>query len=204
MTPLSLDIVAAYREQIPSATEDELMSRHTTFRIGGPARLYVVASSSEALLQAVQAAQTLNIPFYVYGGGTNLLVADAGYEGVVIQAANRGLEVLADGLRVEAGTVTALAARKSVELGWAGFEWAVTVPGAIGGAVYGNAGCYGGEMKDVVRSVDAYDLLKRERVTLSNEACGFVYRGSGFKHAPHLILSVELAFNAQQSIEVGR
>ena len=204
MTLLRDDQVSAYCARVPSATEREPMSRHTTFHIGGDARIYVVVTSADACVEAVRAAQELAVPFYIYGGGTNVLVADTGYEGVIIQMANREMTVLSDGIRVDAGVVTALAARKSVELGWAGFEWAVTIPGTIGGAVFGNAGCFGGEMKDVVRTVDAYDLIKRERMMLSNAACQFVYRGSGFKQAPHLILSVELVFPSRQSVEEGK
>lgn len=204
MTPLRDEQVLAYRGRVAFATEREPMSKHTTFHIGGNARLYVVANSSEDLVSAVRAAQELHIPFFIYGGGTNLLVADGGYEGVVIQAASKKVEVLSDGIRVEAGVLTALAARKSVELGWAGFEWAVTVPGTIGGAIFGNAGCYGGEMKDVVRSVQAYDLARGEPVTLTNAACGFLYRGSVFKEVPHIILSAELVFSAHQSAEEGK
>ncbi len=204
MNPLHPDQIKEYQERIPETIEAEPMSRHTTFHIGGPARLYVVAKTSDACIDAVQAAEVLHIPWYIYGGGSNLLVADKGYEGVVIQLASSGIEATPMGMRVEAGVITALAARKAVAEGWAEFAWAVTVPGTIGGAVYGNAGCYGGEMTHVVSQVEAYDLLTHTRVQLDHMACGFVYRGSMFKERPHLILSAELVFASRKTPEEGK
>ncbi|MDP3793121.1 MAG: UDP-N-acetylmuramate dehydrogenase, partial [Candidatus Uhrbacteria bacterium] len=181
-----------YKSRVPSVIENEPMAKHTSFRIGGPARMYVVAVSSDALIEAVRVAQDLEIPFYVFGGGSNLLVADEGFEGVVIQAANRGFVIEHDRVQVESGMITVLAARKTVDAGLTGFEWAVGVPGTIGGALYGNAGCYGGEMKDNVSFVDAYRLKDGVRIRLSNAECQYGYRDSLFKREPHVILGCEL------------
>lgn len=193
MEKLTQEQIASYKAKIPSVTEHEPMAKHTSFRVGGPARLYVAASSSDAMLEAVQVAISIGVPFYVYGGGSNLLVSDDGFEGVVIQAANREIEVKGAHVHAEAGAITAMVARASVEAGLTGFEWAIGVPGTIGGAVYGNAGCYGGEMKDAIASVDAFRFDTAERVRLSNAECGFGYRDSLFKSVPHLILGCELA-----------
>lgn len=192
MSPLTLDQINAYKSAIPSATENEPMAKHTSFRIGGPARLYVVATSSDALIEAVAAARRLAVPWYVFGGGSNLLVADEGFEGVMIQAANRGFTIDGERVILESGVVTIFAARKIVEAGLEGFEWASGIPGTIGGAIYGDAGCFGGEMRDHVVSVDAWRLRDGKRVTLSKEECAFGYRDSLFKHEPHLILGCEL------------
>lgn len=168
------------------------MSKHTSFRIGGPARLYVVASSADEVVRAVTFCLDRGIPWFVYGGGSNLLVADEGFEGVLIQVANRRFEVEGTRVHAEAGAITALVARKSVEAGLKGFEWAIGVPGTIGGAVFGDAGCYGGEMKDAVVSVEAFRLADRARVTYTKEECQFGYRESRFKREPHLILQATL------------
>ena len=85
-----------------------------------------------------------------------------------------------------------LLARATAEAGLTGFEWGAGVPGTIGGAVYGNAGCFGGEVRDVVVSVDAYDVTNRKRVTYPNAECRFGYRDSRFKHEPHVILSITM------------
>lgn len=175
-------------QNLPGLVDNELMSKHTNFKIGGPARYYYVANSSADLLNVVKLAEEQKIPWYVFGGGSNLLVSDKGFEGLMIQAANRAVTIEDDLVTCEAGAMTAFVARRAAEAGLSGFAWAVGVPGTIGGAIYGNAGCYGGEMKDTIVSVDAYRLSDGTRVTLSNEDCAFEYRGSGFKQARYLIL----------------
>lgn len=204
MTLLSSSQRDSYIARIPGVRFDEPMSKHTTFRLGGPARLYVVATSSEQLLGAVEAAIDLQMPWTVIGGGTNLLVADEGFEGVVIQAANQSLKVEGLSVIVESGAISALVARKTVEAGLTGFEWAVGLPGTIGGAVYGDAGCYGAEMRDAVTSVDVYDVARRERRALTNEECRFDYRDSLFKHERFVILGCTLTLAKTTDPEAGR
>ncbi len=186
--------VQQFKSIFPSALENEPLSRHTTWRIGGPARLYVVVNTSDELVQAVEMAQVQQVPWYVIGGGSNTLASDAGFGGVVIQAANHGIvhDETRHTLEVEAGAVTTLVARKSVEFGLSGFEWGAGLPGTIGGALYGNAGCYGGEMKDVVMTVDVYRIKDGQRMTLLREECRFDYRDSLFKHEPYLLLGCVL------------
>ena len=204
MQPLTEEKIIAYLARIPPAVRDEPMAKRTSFRVGGAARLHVTAPSSEALVDAVTAALDLDVPFYVYGGGSNLLVNDDGFEGVMIQAGNRGLSFDGEKVRAESGIITGFVARQSVDHGLTGFEWAIGVPGTIGGAVYGNAGCYGGEMKDVVESVDVFDLNTRERKTLSNGECGFGYRESMFKHHPFLLLSTTIQLKPTKDIVAGK
>jgi UDP-N-acetylmuramate dehydrogenase len=204
MVALMQDQVAEYKRAIPNVIEREPMSKHTSFRVGGAARLYVVASTPEAIIEAVETARKMNIPFYVYGGGSNLLVSDEGFEGLIVQAANRGIKIDGETITVDAGAITALVARQSVDAGLTGFEWAIGVPGTIGGAVYGDAGCYGGEMRNVVVSVDAYRLRDGQRVTLTKEECGFGYRTSIFKHEPHLIFSCVLRLAKSQDAAASK
>lgn len=192
MTPLTPDQIARVTSAVPEVLRDELMSKHTNFRIGGAARLYVVANDADALIRAVQAAEEAGVPWTVFGGGSNLLVADEGYEGLVIQSALRQLIVENHRIHAGSGVITALVARKAADAGLAGFEWAIGVPGTIGGAVYGNAGCYGGEMKDVVDTVDAYRVSDHKRIELPNTACAFGYRESLFKKEKHLIFGCTL------------
>jgi UDP-N-acetylmuramate dehydrogenase len=181
---------------VPGLVRDEPMSAHTNFRIGGPARLYVVAATPEQIIQTVTTAREASVPWYIFGGGSNLLVHDSGFEGLVIQSALR--DVVIDGNRATCGSgaMTALVARKTTEASLTGFEWAIGVPGTIGGALYGNAGCYGGETKDVVTSVDAYRIADGQRVTYTNAECQFGYRESRFKHEPHIILGCTMELKA--------
>jgi len=168
------------------------MSAHTYFRIGGPARLFLVANSTDELARAIQSVQELSLPWYVIGGGSNLLVADDGYAGVVIQNACRSIAIQGQTVRAEAGAVTSTVARQSVTAGLTGFEWAVGVPGSIGGALYGNAGCFGGEMSQAVESVEAIRASDGQKAKFDREACQFTYRESLFKHERHVILSCTL------------
>lgn len=204
MTPLSSQQIQTIKTAVPGVLEHEPMAKHTNFRVGGPARLYVVAVDADALIRAVQAAEDAKIPWYVFGGGSNLLVADEGFEGLVIQSGLRDLQVDQNRVTAGSGVITGLAARKAADAGLTGFEWAIGVPGTIGGAVYGNAGCYGGEMKDVIETVDAYRVADRERVTYQNADCAFAYRESRFKKEPHLILGCAIRLTPGDAITAKR
>jgi len=200
MKQLSEKQVSDFKIAFPGAIENELMSAHTFLKIGGPARLYFVATSGDDVVRVVEMAQALDIPWYVFGGGSNLLVSDEGFQGVVVQAAERTMNIGSPAsdqssfvrVTASAGMFTGLLARATADAGLVGFEWGVGVPGTIGGAVYGNAGCFGGEMRDAVVSVDAYDVIQRRRVTYDKAECQFGYRDSRFKHEPHIILSTIL------------
>lgn len=185
--------IAAITSAVPGVAQNEPMSKHTNMRIGGPARLYVALGSADAIVQAIHAADAAKVPWYVFGGGSNLLVADEGFEGLVIQSAIRDLTIHDDRITAGSGVITALVARKAADAGLTGFEWAIGVPGTIGGAVYGNAGCYGGEMKDVVESIDAYDIARKRRVIYTNAECGFAYRESRFKKERHVLFGCTIA-----------
>jgi UDP-N-acetylmuramate dehydrogenase len=192
MTHFQPSQIEQITRSLTGVTQNELMSKHTNFRIGGPARLYVVANDADALIVAVKTAIAANVPWYVFGGGSNLLVSDDGYEGLIIQSALRDVVIKETSIICGSGAIMTLVARKCAQVGLAGFEWAVGVPGTIGGAIYGDAGCYGGETKDVIASVDAYRVSDGQRVTYANAECGFGYRDSRFKHEPHVILGCEI------------
>lgn len=202
--PLTEETISAYRARVPATTVHEPMAKRTSFRVGGHASLHVVASSTESLIDAVTAALDLGVPFYIYGGGSNLLVSDEGYFGVMIQAAHRSIKIDGNRIEAEAGAITGMVARQSVDAGLTGFEWAIGVPGTIGGAVYGNAGCYGGEMKDSVVTVDIFDLNGRVRRTIPAAECGFAYRESRFKHERVLILGCVIELKTAADIAAGK
>lgn len=199
MTQLTAEQVAQFRNAFPAALENELMVAHTFLKIGGPARLYLVAKTGDEIVQAVDAAQKEGIPYAVIGGGSNLLVSDDGFQGVVIQATERTQKIEGTRVTASAGVFSGLLARATADAGLTGFEWGIGVPGTVGGATYGDAGCFGGEMKDVVVSVDAYDVTNKKRVTYSNAECRFGYRDSRFKHEPHVILSTTMELQVGDS-----
>lgn len=164
----------------PGVKEKEPLAPHTTFKIGGPADYFFAAATGAEVIKAVRAATELNLPYYVLGGGSNVLVADEGLPALVILMANRGIVIDGTRVTVEAGATPGLVAQKTVAAGLTGFEWAVGLPGTVGGAIRGNAGMWGPEMKD---SVVAVRVLKDgAEQSLTNADCRFGYRDSRFKH----------------------
>lgn len=186
------DFIAAF----PKARRHEPMAGHTLLKIGGPAQIYLAVETADDLIKAVATAKRLQISYYVFGGGSNLLVSDQGFDGAVIQSADHSFAIQGETVTAAAGALTSLVAQSAAKAGLAGFEWAAGIPGTIGGAVCGNSGCFGGEMKDAVISVEVYDVEKNERTTLKNEDCQFAYRDSRFKREPLIILKVVLKLNS--------
>ena len=163
----------------------EPMSRHTSYGIGGPADLFVVARSLEELCQFVGLACEHQVPHLIIGEGANLLVADAGVRGLVIRNACQAVEIAQKTDTVwqvvaESGAVLRDLARQTVSHGLAGLEWAIDVPGTVGGAVVGNAGAYGGYVSDNLRGVVVWSSDAGESWLPSTEL-GLGYRTSLFK-----------------------
>lgn len=174
--------------------QNEPMKLHTTWRIGGPAEQFVQPESVEELQQALQEASRSGKPFYVLGGGSNLLVADEGIAGTVIQLGGSlaGLEINGTTIKAQAGVPLPFLARKAADAGLSGLEFAAGIPGTVGGAVVMNAGAYGSQISNVVRRVECCNA-QGELLTLDAGACGFEYRNSRFKQSREwMIVSVEL------------
>lgn len=172
---------------------DEPMSRHTTFRVGGPARYFVVPKSAEEVSQIVEYCNLIDKNYYVVGNGSNLLVSDRGYDGVVIQMDHNLDHIFIDGTRIIAGAGARLAriAGDAMNASLSGAEFSAGIPGTVGGAVVMNAGAYGGEMSQIVTSVKVVDRTGCI-MTLSLEELEFGYRTSIFKKKSLVCLEVEL------------
>lgn len=140
------------KEQI---LRDEPMKQHTTFRIGGPADYLVMPRTKEEVVQVIRLCLEENMPYYVIGNGSNLLVSDKGYKGVVIQLFKMFDRISTEGCRItaQAGASLARIASEALKHSLTGFEFAAGIPGTLGGACIMNAGAYGGEMKDVLEEV---------------------------------------------------
>ena len=150
--------------------ENVKLAEYTTFRIGGPAKYFCAAKNKKDLIEAVFFAKKIKLPFFILGNGSNLLVSDKGYEGLVIKT----------------GRPLSLYISK-------GLEWAAGIPGTIEGAVRGNAGAFGGEMKDSVKEVETFDAKSQKVKIFQNKDCQFSYRSSIFKKNSNLIiLSVKI------------
>lgn len=168
--------------------EHEPLSAHTVFRIGGPARLYIETATAEDFLEALRTVSQSELPFYILGAGSNVLVSDNGFPGTVIHP--RGGEITLDGsrLRVDAGVPMAQVVAESLKKNLRGFEWAIGVPGTIGGSVVGNAGCFGSETKDFLLSVRTFNIVSGEIEEWPKAALQFQYRDSVLKRRPELVV----------------
>lgn len=171
----------------------EAMSRHTTFKIGGPADYFLMPDKDTDVGRIVKICKESAIPYFILGNGSNLLVGDGGYRGAVIQIYKNMSAVTVEGteITVQAGALlsSVVAAAKNAAL--TGFEFAGGIPGTMGGAVVMNAGAYGGEMKDVLTEVTVMDE-EGEIVTLPADKLELGYRTSIIKTAGYIVLEAKL------------
>ncbi|MEZ4519669.1 MAG: UDP-N-acetylmuramate dehydrogenase [Chloroflexota bacterium] len=193
-------------EQLQQLYNDRLqasapLSRHTTSRVGGPAELLMTAQSAEELLAAVESAYALDFPYFVLGGGSNILVADEGMSGLVVLNKARKVSFRPTGSRVvctaESGANLSSLARTCISKGLGGLEWAISVPGTLGGAIVGNAGAHGSDISNIFLSATIWEPGQGVRV-YHREEMDFDYRMSVLKreHSDEgprrVILSAEL------------
>lgn len=173
--------------------QDEPMSRHTTFRIGGPADYFVMPGSAEEIRAVRGICAKADVPCYIIGNGSDLLVGDKGYRGVIIQIYKRMNNVRVEGERicVQAGALLSKTAAAAYEASLTGMEFASGIPGTVGGALRMNAGAYGGEMKQIVESVEVL-TEEGELLTLSGEELGMGYRTSVISRKGYVALSAVL------------
>ena len=157
------------------------------YRIGGPADYFVEARNVGAVKSALAWAMANHKKYFILAGGTNILFSDEGYRGLVIKVNIGDFKI--EGARMTAGASALMAdlVTAAVDQGLAGLEWAGGLPGTLGGAIRGNAGCFGGEMKDVVSEVTALEASGRE-VVFKNSDCGFGYRHSKFKEEKLIVV----------------
>ena len=191
MTP---DIEKIVRAVLPAERirQDELMARHTTMGVGGPADWFLLPETAEELAALVQAFLAADVPYFVLGGGANLLVRDSGIRGAVI-AMNRlsGMDISGNKITALAGTSTAAVSRAAYEKALSGLEFAAGIPGTIGGAAYMNAGAFGGDMSQIVRRVTTLDAAGVSH-TYEMSEMAYAYRHSRFMERPETIVSVEM------------
>ena len=183
---------------------NEPMASHTTFKIGGPADYFVMPETSEELAAVLKLCKEENMPYFILGNGSNLLVGDKGFRGVVIQLYKNFDGICLEGTKItaKAGAMLIRVAKEAGKAGLTGLEFASGIPGTIGGAMVMNAGAYGGEMKDVVTAVTV--LTKEGEIkTLSGEEMNFRYRGSVVEDEGYIVLEavMELKEGNQEEIQ---
>lgn len=173
---------------------DEPMKKHTTFRIGGPADIYVEPSISQ-MVPLITFLKESSVPYIVIGNGSNLLVSDEGIEGVVISFGKSAAEISINQdtaeITVEAGAMLSSVANRAADAGLTGLEFASGIPGSIGGAVYMNAGAYGGEMKDVITTVQ---ILREDGQieTVPVDKLDLSYRHSALMNSSGIVIGATL------------
>ena len=183
--------------------DDEPLARHTRFGIGGAAKLFCDATDVPSCVAALKVMKASGLPHVVIGGGTNLIVADAGFDGIVLRYSGKKINQAGPRLSAEAGAFLQMVVDLSVSLGLSGMQTMTGIPGYLGGALYGNAGAYGQSIQERVESVLATD---GERVlSFTNAECEFQYRDSWFKsHKEWLILGATLHFSAGEVTELQK
>ena len=172
----------------------------TTFKIGGPAKYYLETKDVEELQEVIKFCQDNNIDFKVIGGGSNLLINDLGYEGLIIKYINRDIDLIDDVFKIGSGVILLNFVNHSLERGYAGQESLAGIPGTIGGAIYGNAGAYGQAIGDLIKSVKIIDEDGNIKI-LSGEECNFNYRQSVFSLLKCIILDTEIVLEKKDNQE---
>lgn len=181
------------------------LDRYSNYRIGGPARYFCDATNEEEIRAAVLSAREQKLPLFILGGGTNLLISDKGFQGVILKPSLMQLEAQGETVSVGAGVMIADLLKFTIEHSLSGLEWAGGLPGTVGGAVRGNAGAFRGEIKDRILSVESFDIQTLETTSRDNAACKFGYRSSIFKEKDgrEIILSAKIRLEKGDTAKIA-
>ena len=185
--------------------ENIQLAPFTSFKIGGPAKYFIEISAEEELLEALQFAKENKLEVFVLGGGSNILISDNGFDGLVIKIKNAEIKIIEDkietGVGISLSELVGLAAQNSL----IGLEWAVGIPGTLGGAIRGNAGAFGGSISNNLESVKIINLDNLEWVFMKKDECAFSYRSSIFKENKNLvIISAILKLKNGDQVEIKK
>jgi UDP-N-acetylmuramate dehydrogenase len=181
------------------------LKNYTTFKIGGRAKYFFIAKTKEDLIGAITTAKKIKLPFSVLGGGSNVLVSDKGFKGLVIKIENCKLKIKNCKVNVDAGVLLGKLVSAATGSGLTGLEWAAGIPGTVGGAVFGNAGAFQKSMKNVVKKVEVFDAKELRIENYELRDCRFGHRDSFFKRNKNLIiLSVVLKLKKGRKSEIKK
>lgn len=182
---------------------NELLKNHTYFKIGGPADIFIEPENTEELKLVFDLTRKYKTNYYVIGNGTNILFADDGYKGVIIKIGDKFnyINEHKNAITVGSGTLLSLIAKNALKNSLTGFEFASGIPGFVGGAVCMNAGAYGGEMKDVIKTVKCIDT-KGNIYYFNNEEMNFTYRNSRITGTDLIILEAEIKLQYGDKIAI--
>lgn len=174
--------------KLPGVQQDISLKEQTTFKIGGKTKYFFVAENNKDLILAVEIAKELNLPFFILGKGSKLLVSDEGYEGLVIKIENSKFKIENSEIITGAGTLLAQLVQGAFKNSLTGLEWATGIPGTAGGAIRGNAGAFASSMADIIKKVKVFDVTELRIKNYEVRDCEFDYRESVFKKNSNLII----------------
>lgn len=183
-----------------------LLKDFMTFKIGGPAKYFVMVKNTDELKDSLKFASDNNLSFFIIGGGSNILASDKGYDGLVIKIDFQNLTV-AENLEVMeagAGALLSKIVDESLKYELSGLEWAAGIPGTLGGAIRGNAGAYGSNIGQIIKQVEYYNTKNKASKVLDKKDCQFTYRSSIFKKNSNLIITsavLQLRKDLKQTIQ---
>ncbi len=174
----------------------------TTLRVGGAADRLTTATTADELVAALNVAHGAGVPVAVLGKGSDIVVADAGIRGLVIRNRADDMEIDGDLVRAASGAAMATLVKRCTAAALTGIEFGISIPGSVGGAIWANAGAHGGEMRDVVLSVDAWSAASGV-VTLENAGCAFRYRDSRFKASGEIVLGAVIGLAGGDGVDIA-
>ena len=192
---------------LPGLKRNVSLKKYTTFKIGGKAKYFFEAKKKEYLIKAIELAKKLKIPFFILGKGSNLLVSDEGFGGLVIKCQMSNVKCQNSKIEAESGTPLAFLVSEAIKNSLTGLEWAIGIPGTLGGAIYGNAGAFGKSMANITKTVTVLEIKnqKSKIKILKNKDCQFDYRESVFKKKKNLvILSATLQLKKGRKMEIEK
>lgn len=181
---------------------DVLLGPLTTLRVGGAADRLTTATTAVELVAALNVAHGAGVPVAVLGKGSDIVVADAGIRGLVIRNRADDMEIDGDLVRAASGAAMATLVKRCTAAALTGIEFGISIPGSVGGAIWANAGAHGGEMRDVVLSVDAWSAASGV-VTLENAGCAFRYRDSRFKASGEIVLGAVIGLAGGDGVDIA-
>ena len=173
---------------LPGIQKNIPLKNYTTFKIGGRAKYFFQAKSKEELIKAIKFAQSAKLSFFILGGGSNVLVSDEGYDGLVINFQFSISNFQKDKITAGAGTKLEELVKASARTGLAGLEWAAGIPGTVGGAIHNNVAAFDNSVADVVKSVEVFDVSEPKIKNIEAKNCQFSYKQTIFKENKNLII----------------
>lgn len=181
------------KKELPEVKENILLKNYVTFRIGGKAKYFFSAKSKKEIIKAISTAKKLKLPFFILGAGSNVLISDKGFNGLVIRLQATGYKLHGSVIHAESGVLLSQLVNVASKNNLTGLEWASGIPGTVGGAIYGNAGAFKKSIGDSTRKIEVYDAKDNKIKIFKKQNCQFNYRQSVFKKNKNLIiLSVTL------------